>query len=180
MMHRSCRACTCASSAAGYAYNLPASPVCVHPAWEVFAGASAADRQCGHAAAERALETLNYAPLNGKPMRLMWSHRDPASRRSGVGNIFIKVGASAACLCLGARRAATSQAAALPASPAAHLERSSRMRQRALWVGIEVLLLVEHFWAAWRDRAERRFNMRQQEMDMDISNRALGDTRRCI
>ena len=42
-------------------------------------------------AAERALETLNYAPLNGKPMRLMWSHRDPASRRSGVGNIFIKV-----------------------------------------------------------------------------------------
>lgn len=43
------------------------------------------------AAAERALDTLNYAPLNGKPMRLMWSHRDPANRRSGVGNIFIKV-----------------------------------------------------------------------------------------
>lgn len=42
-------------------------------------------------AAERALDTLNYAPLHGKPMRIMWSHRDPASRRSGVGNIFIKV-----------------------------------------------------------------------------------------
>ena len=42
-------------------------------------------------AAERALETLNYQPLNGKPMRIMWSHRDPAVRRSNVGNIFIKV-----------------------------------------------------------------------------------------
>lgn len=41
--------------------------------------------------AERALETLNYQPLNGKPMRIMWSHRDPAMRRSNVGNIFIKV-----------------------------------------------------------------------------------------
>lgn len=43
------------------------------------------------AAAERALETLNYQPLNGKPMRIMWSHRDPSVRRSNVGNIFIKV-----------------------------------------------------------------------------------------
>ena len=42
-------------------------------------------------AAERALEILNYQPLNGKPMRIMWSHRDPAMRRSNVGNIFIKV-----------------------------------------------------------------------------------------
>ena len=41
-------------------------------------------------AAERALDALNYAPLNGRPMRIMWSHRDPATRRSGVGNIFIK------------------------------------------------------------------------------------------
>jgi hypothetical protein len=42
-------------------------------------------------AAERALETLNYSPINGKPIRIMWSHRDPAFRKSGVGNIFIKV-----------------------------------------------------------------------------------------
>ena len=41
-------------------------------------------------AAERALEALNYTPLKGKPLRLMWTHRDPATRKSGVGNIFIK------------------------------------------------------------------------------------------
>jgi polyadenylate-binding protein len=41
-------------------------------------------------AAERALDNLNYTLLNGKPMRIMWSLRDPATRKSGVGNIFIK------------------------------------------------------------------------------------------
>jgi hypothetical protein len=42
-------------------------------------------------AAERALETLNYTVVSGKPIRIMWSHRDPQFRKSGVGNIFIKV-----------------------------------------------------------------------------------------
>jgi len=41
-------------------------------------------------AAERALETLNYTVVAGKPIRIMWSHRDPQFRKSGVGNIFIK------------------------------------------------------------------------------------------
>eukprot|EP00164_Ancoracysta_twista_P000761 GFYU01001002.1.p1 GENE.GFYU01001002.1~~GFYU01001002.1.p1 ORF type:complete len:615 (-),score=237.21 GFYU01001002.1:434-2278(-) len=40
--------------------------------------------------AERALDTLNYTAVKGKPIRIMWSHRDPSIRKSGVGNIFIK------------------------------------------------------------------------------------------
>ncbi|KAJ1554199.1 Protein phosphatase PP2A regulatory subunit B [Nowakowskiella sp. JEL0078] len=39
---------------------------------------------------ERALESLNYSMLKGKAIRIMWSQRDPAIRKSGSGNIFIK------------------------------------------------------------------------------------------
>ncbi|KAB5520747.1 hypothetical protein DKX38_025066 [Salix brachista] len=40
--------------------------------------------------AARALEVLNFTPLNGCPIRVMYSHRDPSNRKSGAGNIFIK------------------------------------------------------------------------------------------
>ncbi|XP_044475277.1 polyadenylate-binding protein 2-like [Mangifera indica] len=40
--------------------------------------------------AARALEVLNFTPLNNKPIRIMYSHRDPSIRKSGTGNIFIK------------------------------------------------------------------------------------------
>ncbi|XP_006889976.1 PREDICTED: polyadenylate-binding protein 1-A-like isoform X2 [Elephantulus edwardii] len=40
--------------------------------------------------AERALTTMNFDVIKGKPVRIMWSQRDPALRKSGVGNIFIK------------------------------------------------------------------------------------------
>lgn len=40
--------------------------------------------------ATRALDELNFTPLNGKPIRIMYSYRDPTIRKSGAGNIFIK------------------------------------------------------------------------------------------
>jgi len=40
--------------------------------------------------AERALDTMMFKPIKSIPCRIMWSHRDPSLRKSGVGNVFVK------------------------------------------------------------------------------------------
>ncbi|XP_012482731.1 polyadenylate-binding protein 2 [Gossypium raimondii] len=40
--------------------------------------------------AARALDLLNFTPMNNKPIRIMYSQRDPSLRKSGTANIFIK------------------------------------------------------------------------------------------
>uniref|UniRef100_A0A4W4GLN1 RRM domain-containing protein n=1 Tax=Electrophorus electricus TaxID=8005 RepID=A0A4W4GLN1_ELEEL len=40
--------------------------------------------------AERALDMMNFNVIKGRPMRIMWSQRDPSLRKSRIGNIFLK------------------------------------------------------------------------------------------
>lgn len=40
--------------------------------------------------AERALDQLNYSLIKNKPCRIMVSQRDPALRKTGRGNVFLK------------------------------------------------------------------------------------------
>lgn len=43
-----------------------------------------------HEEALRAINTMNFQPINGKPCRVTWIQRDPSTRRSGLGNIVVK------------------------------------------------------------------------------------------
>ena len=46
---------------------------------------------CNYHAAAKAIDVLNFTPLNGKIIRIMYSIRDPSARKSGAANVFIKV-----------------------------------------------------------------------------------------
>jgi polyadenylate-binding protein len=37
-----------------------------------------------------ALDTFNFEIIFGRPIRVMWSQRNPTKRQSGVGNVFVK------------------------------------------------------------------------------------------
>ncbi|XWS18930.1 hypothetical protein CRYUN_Cryun32bG0087300 [Craigia yunnanensis] len=43
-----------------------------------------------HSHASKALACLNHTDLKGKPMRIMWSQRDPFPRKIGLANLFVK------------------------------------------------------------------------------------------
>jgi len=40
--------------------------------------------------ADKAMAELNYTTIKGRPCRIAWSQRDPSTRRSNVGNLFVK------------------------------------------------------------------------------------------
>jgi polyadenylate-binding protein len=40
--------------------------------------------------AERALDTMNFSDIQGRPCRIMWSQRDPSLRKTGLGNVFVR------------------------------------------------------------------------------------------
>ena len=45
---------------------------------------------CFRVVAEKALDTINFDTVKGRPIRIMWSQRNPSLRKSGVGNVYIK------------------------------------------------------------------------------------------
>ncbi|KAK8958299.1 Polyadenylate-binding protein 2 [Platanthera guangdongensis] len=43
-----------------------------------------------HCSAESALQMMNHVVLKGRPMRIMWTDRNPIGRKNGLGNVFVK------------------------------------------------------------------------------------------
>ncbi|XP_027356954.1 polyadenylate-binding protein 8-like [Abrus precatorius] len=43
-----------------------------------------------HEDAKKAIEVLNFTSLNNKPIRVMFSNRDPSARKSSTANLFVK------------------------------------------------------------------------------------------
>lgn len=37
------------------------------------------------------MEVMNHSMLNGRAIRVMWSRRNADARKSGIGNVFVKV-----------------------------------------------------------------------------------------
>jgi hypothetical protein len=110
--------------------------------------------------------------MNDKPIRLMWSHRDPNTRKNNAANIFIKarqlLAPHAAAPRPRAARAAPSRAAARAAPDAA------RSRRACALEAARIARIARRATAAASpgSRAARR----AQNLDESIDTKALHDT----
>ncbi|KAL8541431.1 hypothetical protein ACS0TY_002627 [Phlomoides rotata] len=62
----------------------------VTPLYVANLDANVTDLQLYDLFSQRALEKLNFTPVNGKPIKIMHSHKEPSISKSGAGNIYIR------------------------------------------------------------------------------------------